>query len=123
MNNNMEKIKWYGSFDTSNVLEFESTLYDWIKRNGKQSNLCFDDSNLQKISETLIRKPGTAYLVGIIYKNAPEGTKVIHTENFIIEWHTFTGTKSILKSVKDLDGKVLYEEPKTWKETTLWYDF
>ena len=123
MSQGMESIKWYGTFDTSDVSKFETSLLEWIERNGKNANLVFDDSKLEKISKAIKKDPSSSVIAGIIYVSAPKGTKVMATNKLIIEWHTVANIKSILKSVKKITGEILYEEPQSWEGTTLWYAF
>ena len=91
--------------------KFEQALINWVKSNGKNSVLIFDESSIK--------------LEGICHIN---GYGILNTENLIIKWQNISEEKCILycvelKSEVGARADIIYAQPLKWKDAKLWYAY
>jgi len=124
--NNMNSVKWYGCLDTSNISDFESNLIEWVKRNGENSNMFFDEFSIRKISIKLQSevRENNNLMMGHIYRIKPEDVYEVMTPSLKIQWINLGGSKCMLKRIITIsDNKCIYHDTEKWHKTDLWYAF
>ena len=119
----MHNLNWFDTMATGDMQKFEEGLINWAKSNNKNAIMLFDQASLHKIMEEVKKEGIIPNTPQATYRHVPCPTKLLRLQHITIEWYTVSYGKCILKSIKEANGLYLYEEPKNWKDATLWYAF
>ena len=110
----MRDLNWNDIFVTKDVRKLKERLLNWAKDNPK-GVLLFNTTIVSKIHHRMTQQKVSGYQFG-------NGLKI---EDIKITWHKLPGNKGILESItrENTTKEVLYKEPASWEECTLWYEF
>ena len=108
----MRFLNYYDKFAGNDVRKIEESIKLWAKNN--PNGIMLIDH------ETLIALRSKLVAAG---KKQPE-VCALYFEEITICWTNVGGEKAILTFIYDNNnGKDLYRQPQTWKESDLWYQF
>ena len=112
----MRFINYYDKLAEKDIKKLKADIIWWVENN-QDAILLFDTPIIRDIRRRMKEQEIQQCIILGYSKN-----KVV-IEDIIIEWHNVGGKKAILKSVKDETGRALYEQPSSWKDSELWYQF
>lgn len=117
----MKNSYWYDTLGTNDIRIFESSLIQWCEREKNSlSVILFDEQSLKPISLELKKRKDTKK--GCVM-DLPDKIRYMEIENLILEWYVLDGTQCVVKSIKKIDGTVLYSNPKRWDYCSIWYAY
>ena len=108
----MTFLNYYDKLAVQDVKKVEENIIQWSKDN-PNGVLLIDESTLWNLRSRLIEQTG---------RPQPTVTS-LYMDTITISWTKVGDEKTILNIVQEYGGKILYTQPKTWKECELWYQF
>ena len=108
----MKFLNYYDKLAGNDVRKIEESI-KWWAENNPNGIMLIDEETLRNLRQKLVEA----------YGKPQQSVLELHMDEICICWTNVGGEKAILNFVYDNNGKVLYEQPRTWKESDLWYQF
>ena len=108
----MRFLNYYDKLAGNDIRKIEEDILWWAKNN-PNGVMLIDDETLRSLRG----------LLGIQTKIPQVSVCELHMNKVSISWINVGGEKAILNFVYDDKGQIIYKQPKTWKESDLWYHF
>ena len=108
----MRFLNYYDKLAGSDVRKIEEDIISWVKNN-QNAVMLIDEETLRNLRKKLVDQTG----------KPQQSVLELHMDKISICWTNVGGEKAILNLVYDSNGEILYEQPRTWKESEVWYHF
>lgn len=114
----MNHILFCDIFSNEDIRKVEKHFREWISTNEMKGILLFDVSIMNQLYKRAVEQKVHTFL------DTNGSSRKFGLGDLRIVWYELSGTKAILKTVNSIStGKVLYSEPSSWNEATVWYQF